>query len=205
MSTIERETARKKNYLAPTVFRRIRYCIRNERYVNIRANDRFSNFVRLAFHSDRTYIRLSMSVFSGRRGSSVPCASKKSEPPATVPRKKSVASKDQIVSSKFADVKRFVPSYVLSETKPEIRSLMTMRYAEIWREEHERYEKDVIAEKLVKEKTWKRPTFRKSSGRSETTSAAAAGGGDSSSASKKSQPETARKNSRGSTRKSVWK
>lgn len=75
-----------------------------------------------------------------------------------VPSKKAVL-KDQIVSSKFVDVKQFVPSYMKTEPKPDIYSLMTMTYGKIWHEEHKSYEKSVIAEKLIKKKPLKRPTF----------------------------------------------
>lgn len=85
-------------------------------------------------------------------------SSKKSGKPF-VPAKKAVL-KDQIVSSKFKDVKQFVPSYVKTEPRPTIQSLMSMEYAKIWQEEHKLYEKNVIEEKLIKKKPLKRPTFQ---------------------------------------------
>jgi len=78
-----------------------------------------------------------------------------------VPAKKAVI-KDKIVSSKFADTKQFVPSYMKTELKPEICSLLTMEYSRIWQEEHKAYDKNVIEGKLMKmkKKPLKRPTFQ---------------------------------------------
>lgn len=85
-------------------------------------------------------------------------SSKKSGKPF-IPAKK-VVLKDQIASSKFKDVKQFVPSYIKTEPRPTIQSLMSMEYAKIWQEEHKSYEKNVIEEKLIKKKPLKRPTFQ---------------------------------------------
>jgi len=74
------------------------------------------------------------------------------------PTKKAVL-KDQIVSSKFVDVKQFVPSYMKTEPKADIYSLITMTYGKIWHEEHKSYEKSVIEKQLIRKKTLKRPTF----------------------------------------------
>lgn len=70
--------------------------------------------------------------------------------------------KDKIVSSTFNDVKPFVPSFMKTELKPEINSLITMEYSRIWQEEHKMYQKNVIEEKLnmLKKKPFKRPTFQ---------------------------------------------
>lgn len=83
------------------------------------------------------------------------CSSNKNRNPLA---SKKAALKDQIVSSKFGDVKQFVPSY-MTESKPDIYSLMTMAYGKIWHEEHKLYEKSVIEQKLSKKKPLKRPTF----------------------------------------------
>lgn len=85
------------------------------------------------------------------------CSSNKNKKPF-VPTKKAVI-KDQIVSSKFADVKQFVPSYTKTEPKPNINSIMSMAYEKIWHEEHKAYEKNVIEQKLIKKKPLKRPRF----------------------------------------------
>lgn len=90
---------------------------------------------------------------------------------------KKTASKDQIVSSKFGDVKQFVPSY-MTEPKPDIYSLMTMTYGKIWHEEHKMYEKSVIEQKLSKKKPLKRPTFPTKSLPKLTEVVDVAGGGD---------------------------
>lgn len=68
--------------------------------------------------------------------------------------------KDHIVSSKFGDLQHFVPSYVITEPKPEISSLMSMEYAKIWEKEHKVYQKNVIEKRLIKKPTLKRPTFQ---------------------------------------------
>jgi len=94
-----------------------------------------------------------------------------------VPSKKAVL-KDQIVSSKFVDVKQFVPSYMKTEPKPDIYSLMTMTYGKIWHEEHESYEKSVIEQKLTKKKPLKRPTFPSKCPPKVTELVDVAGGGD---------------------------
>lgn len=86
------------------------------------------------------------------------CTSNKSKKQPFIPSKKAVL-KDQIVSSKFVDVKQFVPSYMKTEPKPDIYSLLTMSYGKMWHEEHKSYEKTVIEQKLIKKKTLKRPTF----------------------------------------------
>lgn len=98
-------------------------------------------------------VQSSASLSSNSSGSS-----KKSGKPF-VPTKK-VVLKDQIVSSKFKDVKQFVPSYVKTEPRPTIQSLMSMEYAKIWQDEHNLYEKNVIEGKLLKKKPLKRPTFQ---------------------------------------------
>ena len=86
------------------------------------------------------------------------CSSNKYKKPSVRGSKKAVL-KDQIVSSKFFDVKQFVPSYIKTEPKPDMYSLMTMTYGKIWHEEHKSYVKSVIEQKLIKKKPLKRPTF----------------------------------------------
>lgn len=77
-----------------------------------------------------------------------------------VPSKK-VILKDKIVSSKFMDVQKFVPSYMQTNCKPNIKSLIKMDYVKIWQKEHEMYENNVIKQKLlIKKKPFKRPTFQ---------------------------------------------
>jgi len=90
---------------------------------------------------------------------------------------KKTPSKNQIVSSKFGDVKQFVPSY-MTEPKPDIYSLMTMSYGKIWHEEHKLYDKSVIEQKLSKKKPLKRPTFPSKSLPKATELVDAAAGGD---------------------------
>jgi len=102
------------------------------------------------------------------------CSSNKNKNPLA---SKKTASKDQIVSSKFGDVKQFVPSY-MTEPKPDIYSLMTMTYGKIWHEEHKMYEKSVIEQKLLKKKPLKRPTFPSKSLPKLTEVVDVAGGGD---------------------------
>lgn len=73
-----------------------------------------------------------------------------------IPSKKTVL-KDQIVSSRFVNVKQFIPSYMKTELQPEINSLITMEYAKIWQDEHKLYERNVIEEMLVEKKRFKPP------------------------------------------------
>lgn len=75
---------------------------------------------------------------------------------------KKVTLKDKIVSSKFMDVQKFVPSYIQTNSKPNINSLIKMDYMKMWQEEHELYKNNVIKQKLLltKKKPFKRPTFQ---------------------------------------------
>lgn len=121
----------------------------------------------------------------------------------SVPAKKAVI-KDQIVSSKFVDVKQFVPSYMKTERKPEIESLMSMEYAKIWEEEHKVYEKNVIGQKLIKKKTLKRPTFQPKCSTS-TAAAETLGGGDMPSATRRKPEAKDLPNNKNSKPKAIWK
>lgn len=99
-----------------------------------------------------------MSTVSSKIGLKPSCSSSKKNLPV-VPRKK-IILKDQIVSSRFVDTKQFIPSYIQTNSKPDINLLMKMEYAKIWQNEHDLYEKSVIDQKFVKEKTLKLPTFK---------------------------------------------
>lgn len=79
---------------------------------------------------------------------------------------KAVVIKGEIISSRFADVETFVPSYMKTERRPDMSSLISMEYFRIWQREHETYEKNVIEKKLTKpkkRKPLKRPTTISSS------------------------------------------
>jgi len=120
-----------------------------------------------------------------------------------VPVKKAVV-KDKIVSSKFADTKQFVPSYMKTELKPEICSLLSMEYSRMWQEEHKTYDKNVIEAKLMKmkKKPLKRPTFQSKN----WSATAGAGGGDVLSPSEKqNQLETSRRPRVSKPSKSIWR
>lgn len=97
----------------------------------------------------------SLKSFKSLNSRTSSCSSNKNKNPLAT---KKAYIKDQIVSSKFGDVKQFVPSY-MTESKPDIFSLMTMTYGKIWHEEHKLYERSVIEQKLLKKKPLKRPTF----------------------------------------------
>lgn len=82
---------------------------------------------------------------------------------------KKVLTKDHIVSSNFAKVKQFTPSY--ATTKPEINSLLTMEYAKMWENEYKLYAKNVIEEtKKVKKKVFGPPSLRSNCSKSVATS-----------------------------------
>lgn len=98
-------------------------------------------------------------MWSATSTASLPWRNNK-KPRATLAEKTIV--KNQIVSSKFGDVKQFVPSYDQTNAKPEINALMSMEYAKIWQEEHKTYQKNVIGKILIKKPALKRPTFQSS-------------------------------------------